>query len=159
MNRVEHTLKPIFNSNSRTLILGSMPSVKSREMGKYYAHKSNRFWKVLENLYNCQITDWKKFILDNHLALWDVIASCDIQSSDDASIKNVVVNDISNLISRTKIENIFVLGKKAFDLYNKYVLPSTGIIAIYLPSPSSANASFSLDSLVKEYEIIKEVTK
>lgn len=157
--KVIHTLDPIFDENSRTLILGSMPSIKSRELKKYYGHKTNRFWKILERLYGEPIDDWKKFILNHNLALWDVIAECDIHSSSDRTIKYVVVNDVSSLIAKTKIENIFLLGKSAYDLYNKYLIEKTGIEGKYLPSTSSANASKSLEDLVKEYHIIKETTE
>ncbi len=129
--KVIHTLDPIFDENSRTLILGSMPSIKSRELKKYYGHKTNRFWKILERLYGEPIDDWKKFILNHNLALWDVIAECDIHSSSDRTIKNVVVNDVSSLLAKTKIENIFLLGKSAYDLYNKYLIEKTGIEGKY----------------------------
>lgn len=158
MNRVEHTLEPLYNKESRTLILGSMPSVASRARLKYYGHPSNRFWMILERVYETQITDWKSFILDNHLALWDVIASCDINSSSDASIKNVKVNDIKKLLDNAKIENIFVLGKTAYKLYNKYIFPTIKRSAIVLPSPSSANARMRLEDLVEEYKIIRTLT-
>ena len=156
MNRVEHTLEPVYNSDSDTLILGSMPSIKSRKIGKYYGHKSNRFWSLMEVIYDEKIDDWKSFILNHNLALWDVIESCDIQSSSDTSIKNVVVNDIKSIIDSTKIDRIFLLGRIAFDLYYKYVYPNTKIEGIYLPSSSSANASFSFEELVKEYSKIKK---
>lgn len=154
--KVVHTLEPIYNEQSKTLILGSMPSVQSRAKLKYYAHPTNRFWPIMESLYNCKIDDWKSFILENHLALWDVISSCDIASSSDASIKNVTVNDIASLIKKTKIKNIFVLGKTAYNLYNKHILPELKIEAVCLSSPSSANAAKSLDSLICEYKVIKE---
>ena len=158
MNRVEHTLDPIYNKHSKTLILGSMPSITSRAKMKYYGHPTNRFWSIMEQLYNCKIENWQKFILDHNLALWDVIESCDIDSSSDASIKNVKVNDIEKILRETEIQNIFVLGKTAFNLYKKYVYPKTKIEAICLSSPSSANASKKLVNLVDEYKIIKEKT-
>lgn len=159
MTKVEHTLEPVFDLNSKTLILGSMPSVTSREILKYYGHKSNRFWTIMETVYEEKIEDWKEFILKHHLALWDVIAECDIESSKDSSIKNVKVNDIAGLIKMTNIENVFLLGRSAYDLYNRYLLKKVGIRGIYLPSPSSANATFSLEKLVEEYTKIKEVTE
>lgn len=157
--RVKHTLEPVYDENSKTLILGSMPSVKSREIGKYYGHKSNRFWQVMSKLYDEDTEDWKAFILRHNLALWDVIATCDIEASSDSSIKNVTPNDIVNLIKKTKIKNIVLLGKTAYDLYNRYLLEKTNIEGIYLPSPSSANATFSLEDLMREYYIIKTITK
>lgn len=156
--RVEHTLEPIFDKNSKVLILGSMPSVKSREYNKYYGNKTNRFWPVLSEVYKQSTDDWKSFILNNHIALWDVIESCEINGSSDSSIKNVIPNDIDKIIKESSIEHIFVLGKTALNLYNKYILPKTKIKAEYLPSPSSANASMSLNKLVKEYSIIKKYT-
>lgn len=158
MNKVEHTLEPIFDAHSRTLILGSLPSVKSRSAGKYYAHPQNRFWKLMSAIYECDTEDWKKFILSHHLALWDVIKECEIASSSDASIKKVVPNDLSIITRRADIEHIFLLGKKAYDLYNKYLLPVTHIEGTYLPSPSPANATMKFDDLVDIYRIIKEVT-
>lgn len=154
MTRVEHTLEPVFDEFSRTLILGSMPSVTSRKVKKYYGHPSNRFWPIMERLYDENATDWKNFILKHHLALWDVIATCDIEASSDSSIKNVVVNDIPGLLAKTKIDRIFLLGKSAYDLYNKYLKDETGIVGVYLSSPSSANASKRLDDLVEEYRVI-----
>ncbi len=154
-----HPLDPVYDEKSRTLILGSMPSVVSRRNMKYYAHPQNRFWRTMEDLYEESASDWREFILRHHLALWDVIKTCDISSSSDASIKNVEVNDIAELIAKTNIENIFVLGKKGYDLYNRYVKAKTGIEAIYLPSPSAANATISKEELAKIYSIIKEVTK
>ena len=136
-----------------------MPSITSRQKLKYYGHPTNRFWPIMEKIYNINITDWKNFILENHLALWDVIESCDINSSSDASIKNVKVNDIEALIKETEIKEIFVLGKTAYNLYNKYVYPTLQKEAIYLPSPSSANAAFSLDTLIDQYKIIRDLSQ
>lgn len=150
-----HNLEPIYDKDSKVLILGSFPSVKSREVASYYAHPQNRFWKILESLYNEEIIDKKAFLLKHHIALWDVIASCDIKGSSDTSIKNVKVNDINKIIKTSKIEKIFTTGKKAYNLYNKYLLEETKIEAIYLPSPSPANASMSLEELVNEYKKIK----
>jgi len=156
MNRVQHTLEPIYNENSEILILGSMPSVTSRQEGKYYAHKTNRFWVVMSLVFNEKIEDWKKFILKHNLALWDVIGECDIIGSSDNTIKNVVVNDIEGLLKKTKIKKIFVLGKKAYDLYNKYLKDMLRIDAIYLPSTSSANAQFTTEQLADIYSIFKK---
>lgn len=155
MNRVEHTLSPIFDENSTTLILGSMPSIKSREIKKYYGHKENRFWKVLENIYGEKIIDWQSFVLRHHLALWDVIATCDIEASSDASIRNVTVNDIAWICANSKIERIFLLGKSAYNLYYKYIYADVHIEGRYLPSPSSANAQYSFERLCEIYSVIK----
>ncbi len=158
MTRVLHTLEPIYSPSSRTLILGSMPSVTSRQVSKYYGHPQNRFWRILATLYDEEIGDWQEFILKHDLALWDVIASCEITASADSSIKKVEVNDIPWLLAQTEITHIFTLGKKAYDLYGKYLNKQTGIEAIYLPSPSPANATMSLEKLVELYGAIKEVT-
>ena len=153
--KATHNLKPIYDNSSKVLILGSFPSVKSREVCSYYAHPKNRFWKILSILYEEEIDDKEKFLLKHHIALWDVIASCEIVGSSDASIKNVKVNDIKKIIKASKIEKVFTTGKKAYDLYNKYLRKELGMEAIYLPSPSPANAAMSLDKLVLEYKKIK----
>lgn len=153
---IKHPLNPIFDKDSKILILGTMPSVTSRELNFYYAHPQNRFWKILEALFNVDIIDKEEFLLKNKIALWDVIASCDIDGSSDSSIKNVVPNDISRVIKNSNIKAIFTTGKTAYKLYNKYVYPKTLIKAIYLPSSSSANCKFSFEAMVKEYKKIKE---
>ena len=152
---VEHTLKPIYNHNSKVLILGTIPSVKSRELLFYYAHPQNRFWIVLESVFETKIINKEEFLLDNNIALWDVIASCDIIGSSDSSIKNVEPNDIKSLVDKTKIKYIFCTGKTSYNLYNRYIYPTTKIEATYLPSTSPANAKTKLDELVKFYSIIK----
>ncbi len=149
-----HTIEPIFDENSKVLILGSFPSIASRNAMMYYSHPQNRFWKVMHILFNEEITDKKEFVLKHKIALWDVIDSCDINGSSDASIKNIKVNDLNLILNKAKICKIFVLGKKALELYNKYILPVINIEAVLLPSTSPANASKSLDDLVKEYKII-----
>lgn len=159
MSREEHTLEPIFDKNSKTLILGSFPSVESREVGMYFANKTNRFWYIISSVYKEKITDRRKFILKHHLALWDVIESCNISYSNDSSIKNVKVNDIGKIISKSKIKHIFLLGKKAYELYYKYLYKEIGIKGIYLPSTSGANTKMSYFDLIEEYKIIKKVTK
>lgn len=152
--RVNHTLSPIFDNNSRVLILGSMPSVVSQKEKMYYANKTNRFWTVMSIIYNEKIIDYKEFILKHNLALWDVINSCEIKSSSDSSIKNVEVNNIEWLLKKSQISKIYVLGKKAYELYNKYIYPNLGIECIYLPSTSMANARYSLKELCKIYKQI-----
>lgn len=152
-----HNIEPIYNNESKILILGSMPSVVSRQVEFFYAHPQNRFWKILEILFDCKlnsINDKKNFLLENNIALWDVIKSCDIKGSSDSSISNIVVNDIESIISKTHIKCIFCTGKKSFTLFKKYF--QVNIPVICLPSPSSANAQFSMDALVKEYRQIKE---
>lgn len=155
--KVYHTLKPIYNKNSKILILGSMPSVISRNKNFYYANKNNRFWNIMENLFLTKLnsSDEKiEFLLKNKIALWDVIKSCNIIGSSDCSIKNVEINDINYLLNHSNIKYIFVTGKKALNIYNKYLLNITKKEAFYLPSPSSANASYSLKDLTEKYKII-----
>ena len=153
--QVYHERPPIYDNNSKVLILGSMPSVKSREVGFYYAHKTNRFWVILEKLFNVSlntIEEKKKFLLDNYIALWDVFAFCEIDASNDASIKNYQLNDINMILKNAKIKAIFCTGKKSYDTLIKNF--KTDIPIIYLPSPSSANAAFSLETLVAKYKVI-----
>lgn len=157
--KVIHNLKPIYNTESKILILGSMPSKISRDYKFYYANKNNRFWAIIEVLFNIKLTSYQekeKFLLNNYIALWDVIKECEITGSSDSSIKNVKVNNISELIKKSNISVIFVTGKTALKYYNLYLKNEIKKDAIYLPSPSSANASFSLIKLVQEYKIILE---
>lgn len=155
--KVMHELKPIYNENSKILILGSMPSVLSRKNNFYYANPTNRFWQIMETIFSSNLNSNQEkidFLYKNSIALWDVIASCEINGSSDSSIKNVKVNNINKIIKETNIKTIFVTGKTALKYYNKYIYPKTKKEAIYLPSPSSANASFSLNKLVNNYQII-----
>lgn len=154
-----HTLEPIYDDNSKVLILGSFPSVKSREKMMYYSHPQNRFWKVMSILFDEEIANKKEFVLKHNIALWDVIESCDIDGSSDSSIKNIKVNDIKKIVDNSKVLNIFVLGRKAYDLYNKYIYPNIKVEATMLSSTSPANAVKSLDDLVNEYRIILECLK
>ena len=149
-----HPLKPIYNEESKVLILGSFPSVISRKENFYYANKTNRFWKVLEIIFNESITDKVEFLHKHNIALWDVIKSCDISSSKDSTIKNVIVNDISGLLKKTKITKIYINGKKAYELYLKYLKNSIDIEVVYLPSTSSANATYNLVKLVNAYKVL-----
>lgn len=157
IKRVNHELKPIYNEQSEVLILGSIPSIKSREHGFYYGHPQNRFWQVLSNVYSMDIgntnEEKEKFLIDNRIALWDVIKSCDIDGSSDASIKNIEVNNIKDLLRQTNIKRVFTTGKKAYQLYNKYCLKDTKIEAVYLPSTSPANiGNYNLEQLISEYK-------
>lgn len=150
-----HTFEPVFNEHSRILILGTFPSVKSREGNFYYHHPQNRFWKVMSNLLETQIPvtiDEKKMLLLSHgIALWDVIYSCDIIGSSDNSITNVIPNDISWLLQRTRIDKVITNGNKANELYQEFCKETVHIEAIKLPSTSPANAAYSLDKLVKTW--------
>lgn len=149
---ISHTFLPVYDENSEVLILGSFPSVKSREQGFYYGHPRNRFWKVLVAVCGYEvpqtIEEKKAMLLDNHIAVWDVIDSCDIIGSSDSSIKNVVPADIAGMLPKTKINRIFTNGKTAGKLYDKFLKESTGMEAIVLPSTSPANAACSLDKLI-----------
>jgi hypoxanthine-DNA glycosylase len=147
-----HPIPPIYNENSKILILGSFPSVKSREQQFFYGHKQNRFWKVLAQILECpipnDIEEKKKMLLNNNIALWDVIASCSITGSSDASITDVVPNDLSQILTTADIQAIYCNGNKAYELYQKYIYPTNKITAIKLPSTSPATASYSLERLV-----------
>ena len=160
-----HPVEPLFNENSKTLILGTFPSIKSREMMFFYAHPQNRFWKVMARICNRDVPksveDKTELILSNHFALWDVIHSCEIEGSADSTIKNVVPNDISVILNNSKVDRIFVNGKKAESLYKKYLEKEVGIKAIYLPSSSPANASWSEDRLTEYWskQIFDETLK
>ena len=151
---VEHTFGPVYDSDSRILILGSFPSVKSREINFYYGHRNNRFWKILGMLFNEEIEDKKSFLLKHHIALFDVIESCDIIGSSDASIQNVKPNDLSIILNNSKVEKIFLNGAKAYELYKKYDEDKYAIEAVKLPSTSPANAAYSIDDLFNEWKII-----
>ena len=148
---VQHTFEPVFDEHSRILILGSFPSVKSREIQFYYGHPQNRFWKVMAQVLNEKvpqtIPEKKEMLLRHHIALWDVIASCDIAGSSDSSIKNAVPADISRILKAADIQTIIANGGTAFRLYGRYCEPVTGRPAALCPSTSPANAAFSLERL------------
>lgn len=155
MQIVNHTLNPIYDQHSKILILGTMPSPKSREIGFYYGHPQNRFWQVMADIFNeksLTSIDAKVDFLHRHqLALWDVLQRCEIEGADDASIKNPVPNDFAPLLKESSIQTIFTTGKKATDLYMKYCYPQTKIPAIGLPSTSPANRRITYDQLKNEY--------
>lgn len=155
-----HPIPPLYDENSEILILGSFPSVKSREEGFFYGHPQNRFWKVLARVLGeptPKTTEEKKAMLQKHsIALWDVIHSCEIEGSADSTIKDVIPNDISIILDNSKVGKIFVNGKKAEQLYKKYAAKKTGIKAVVLPSTSPANAAWSEDRLFEEWKIIKD---
>ena len=160
MTHVIHKIPPVYNKNSQILILGSFPSVKSREGRFFYHHNQNRFWKVLSTIVNDvlpeTIDEKKDFLLKNHIAVWDVIASCDIEGSSDSSIKNAVPNDFSDILKAAPIRKIYTNGGTAYKLYHKYCEKVTGIKAMKLPSTSPANASYSLDRLISEWKVIAD---
>ena len=154
----KHTIAPFYNEDSEILILGSFPSVASREEGFYYAHKRNRFWKVLSSIFDEEILDKKDFLTRHHLALFDVCASCEIKGSSDASIKEVVPNDLSEILKVSQIKVIFLNGETASKLYKKY-MKDISILTITLPSTSPANATFSIEMLIKKYKFINDFSK
>lgn len=154
--KVTHTFEPIYNEQSKILILGTFPSVKSRESAFYYGHPQNRFWKVLaqltKELIPETIEEKKQMLLSHGIAIWDVINTCDIEGSSDSSIKNVVANDIAGLLHKSHIEMIYGNGDKACQLYNRFCKAQTGKEIIRLPSTSPANAAFSLERLITSWE-------
>lgn len=158
-NNVTHPIPALYNQDSDTLILGSFPSVKSREAMFFYGHPKNRFWKLISALYHSEepknINEKKKLILDHHLALWDSIHSCTVTGSSDSSIKDVVPNDLSEILKNSKITRIFCNGTLSYQIYMKYIFPKTNIQAVNLPSTSPANAAFSLEKLEEKWKIIK----
>lgn len=155
---ISHTFEPLYDSSSKILILGTFPSVKSRENHFYYGHPQNRFWKVIAGLTGTKvpvtIEEKKHLLLINKIAVWDVIHSCSITGSGDASIRDVVPNDFSALFSDVEIEKIYANGAKAYELYMKYVYPHTGREILKLPSTSPANAGYTLDRLLEKWKVI-----
>ena len=157
---VIHPIPPVYNEHSRVLVLGSFPSVKSREQGFFYGHPQNRFWKVLSILGGCDvptsIEEKRNLLLNMGIAVWDVIASCEIVGSSDSSIKNVQPNDLKSILDNSSVTKIYVNGKTAKKYYDKYLLQSTGVEAVCLPSTSPANAVYTLERLVAEWNVITE---
>lgn len=147
-----HDIAPVYDGNCTRLILGSFPSVLSSAAGFYYAHPQNRFWKVLAAVFGCpepkSVEEKKSLLLSHGVALFDVIASCEITGSSDSAIRNVVPNDIVPLLRNSHITEIFVNGKTAEKYYNKYLRALTAIDCVYLPSTSPANAAYSLEKLI-----------
>ncbi len=156
----QHPFSPLYDRNSKILILGSFPSVKSREQMFFYGHPQNRFWKVISAVVGAEtpttIEEKRSFLLSNNMALWDVIASCDITGSSDSSIKNVVANDLTEILDNADIKQIFVNGKTAEKYYNKYIRDKINRNAICLPSTSPANAGWSIDKLITTWRIVKD---
>ena len=156
---VKHEISPVYDKDSKILILGSFPSVKSRECGFFYGHPQNRFWKVVAGVLEVNvpttIEEKKAMLLEHHIALWDVIASCTITGSSDSSIKDVVPNDFSDILRTASIDRIYANGAAAWKLYNKYAKDQTGIEAVKLPSTSPANAAFRLERLIENWKVIR----
>ena len=157
-NHVQHEFEPVYDEYSQILILGTLPSVKSRENHFYYGHPQNRFWKLLAYLTQAQIPETieqkKSFLLEHHIAVWDVIAECDIIGSSDSSISNVSPTDLSRVLSTAPIRQIYANGATAAKLYHKYQEKITGRDIITLPSTSPANAAFSMERLAENWNCI-----
>lgn len=159
MEKQIHSIPPVWDGNSEILILGSFPSVKSREVGFFYGHPQNRFWRVTAAVLGAplpeSIADKRNFLLENKIALWDVIQSCRINGSSDASIQNIIPNNILPIIENSKIKRVFVNGTTAAKLYEKHILPMINIPAIKLPSTSPANAAWSFEKLCLAWRVIR----
>ena len=153
-----HTIEPVFNQDSKVLLLGTFPSPKSREFGFYYSHPRNRFWPIIADLCSCNIPITKdekiQFLLEHKIALWDVLQSCSIQWADDSSIQEPVSNPIDLLLHNTSVKSIFTTGNKAAALYKTYCLCKTGIPAFLLPSTSPDNCRMTYDNLKQAYAVI-----
>ena len=160
--RVTHEFPALFDDNSEVLLLGSIPSPKSREQGFYYGHPQNRFWKVLASVLNeplpATIDEKKAMLLKHYIALWDVLDSCTIIGASDTSIEDVVPNDIASLLAQTKIKRIFCTGATAHKLYEKYCKAATGIKAVKLPSTSPANCAVKMERLIDAYKEVAEIS-
>ena len=159
---ISHPIDPVYDQNSKVLILGSFPSVKSRETQFFYGHPQNRFWRVLAAVFSAEVpttTEEKRaFLLHHGIALWDVIASCDIIGSSDVSIKNVVANDVSRILKYAQIQAIYVNGKTAEKHYNRYLKPVLRRDAVCLPSTSPANAGWSVERLVDAWRVLRQIS-
>ena len=157
---VIHPFEPIYSNTSKILILGSLPSVKSREKNFFYGHPQNRFWKVISGLMNesvpVDVEAKRELLLKHDIAIWDVIQSCDIKGSSDSSIKNVTPTDLASIVEQSRITKVFCNGKTSGKLYEKYQSKRVGIDAMILPSTSPANAAYSLERLMDAWRVIKE---
>jgi hypoxanthine-DNA glycosylase len=155
-----HTFEPVYNKESKVLILGTFPSVKSREGNFYYHHPQNRFWRVLAALVGeevpVSVEAKKAMALRNHIALWDCIQQCDIIGSSDSSIRNVTANDLSRILDHAPIQEIFTNGKTAEKLYLRYCDPAGKRKSISLPSTSPANAAYSLERLIAAWDVVRK---
>ena len=158
--RITHPLSPLFDHNSKVLILGTMPSPASRQRGFYYAHPQNRFWRlmfdILETPFSTDDGARRRLCLDNGIALWDVLQSCSIEGAADSTIKNAVPNDLTLITKSAEIKAVFTTGQTAGRLYRRLCRPQTGLEAVILPSPSGANCAMKYDELAARYrELLK----
>lgn len=160
---IVHTFEPVFNKQSRVLVLGSLPSVKSREQGFYYGHAQNRFWKVIAALMQKPLPETtgqkKQLLLESRIAVWDVVQECDIIGSSDASIRNVTPTDLKRILDSCDIRAVFANGAAAARLYEKFQKPLTKRDVITLPSTSPANAAWSLERLLDRWSALLEYLK
>ena len=156
--RLEHPIPPLFGESSTVLILGSFPSVKSREAMFFYGHPQNRFWRLLARLYGEEtpvtVEDKKRLILSHNLALWDTIGACTVTGSSDSSIRDVVPNDLGIILNNSRVSRIFCNGATSHRLYQKYLFPKYGLSAAKLPSTSPANAAWTLEKLAEAWRVI-----
>ncbi len=160
MEVIVHPIPPLYDSDSKILILGSFPSVKSREGRFFYNHPQNRFWKVTSALMNAPlpltIPEKREFLLSHNIALWDVLHSCSVKGSSDASIQNAVPNDLTEILEAAPIRQIFCNGTTSYKYYKKFQEDRFKRTAICLPSTSPANAAFTLDKLIVSWSVITE---
>lgn len=155
---ITHPLMPLYNHNSKVLILGSFPSIKTREYGFFYGHPQNRFWKLMEILFDEKLSrdidERREFLLKHKIAIYDSIYKCDIIGSSDASIQNVVPSDLSKIFKSANIEEVFCNGNTAYKYYKKYHSKKFNLEAVKLPSTSPANARYRLEDLAREWKVI-----
>lgn len=158
---IRHPFPPLYNKDSKILILGSFPSVKSREEMFFYGHPQNRFWKVISSVFECDVPETieekKQLLFENGIALWDVISSCEITGSSDSSIRNVKVNDLSKILDEADIRQIFVNGRTAEKYFKKYTKAKINREVICLPSTSPASAAWSVKRLVESWKVLKSI--
>lgn len=161
--KIIHPIPPLYDQNCQILILGSFPSVKSREAMFFYGHPQNRYWRLIAKLFDeavpNSVDEKKRLVLRHHIAMWDTIHSCTIIGSSDSSIRDVMPNDLSVILDHSKVDRIYCNGAASYRLYMKHIFPVNGIEAVKLPSTSPANAAFSLERLAEEWRQIKDYTK
>lgn len=158
--QIVHPIPPLYSADTKALILGSFPSVKSREQAFFYGHPQNRFWRVIAALFDAappgNVAEKTRLILENRLGLWDVIGSCEITGSADSSIRNVHPNDIGAILSACDVRTVFVNGRTAEKYYIRFLQPQTGVRAVCLPSTSPANAAWSLERLIHAWTVVRD---
>lgn len=158
MEHIIHSIEPVFDTESRVLILGTMPSPKSREVQFYYGHPQNRFWRVLAAVLGEEVPqsvpEKKAMLLRHRIALWDVLAECEITGASDSSIRNPVANDLSVILDHAPVQAVFTTGATAWKLYTRLQKPHTGIEAVRLPSTSPANCAVKMEALTEAYKAL-----